>query len=77
MNKGMQTTRSMYLLLCMMLFSSSSLFSQVGWDKMEEIERHIIPPLFPDKNYGIINFGAKEGGGIRLSSRDQCRNIKM
>lgn len=62
MNKGMQTTRSMYLLLCMMLFSSSSLFSQVGWDKMEEIERHIIPPLFPDKNYGIINFGAKEGG---------------
>lgn len=54
----------MYLLLFMMLCSSSSLFSQVEWNKVEEIEKNIVPPIFPDVNYIITDLAQKMKKGL-------------
>ena len=60
----MKMRYSKYILLSLILFVSVSLFSQVEWDKVEEIEKNIVPPIFPDVNYIITDFGAKNEEGF-------------
>lgn len=54
--------RNLALLLLLLLATSTSGFAQNGWEYAKEIEKNIIPPVFADKNYNILHFGAEKGG---------------
>lgn len=50
-------------MLFLLLFISLPLFSQsTTWDTAQEILKRIIPPTFPDKEFSIVEFGAKGDG---------------
>ncbi|MCE5177604.1 MAG: glycoside hydrolase [Porphyromonadaceae bacterium] len=55
---------SRYILLFLTLFVSVSLFAGDGWERMKEIEKSIVPPIFPDENYLVTDFGAKNEEGF-------------
>ncbi|MFO7448350.1 MAG: glycoside hydrolase family 28 protein [Ignavibacteriaceae bacterium] len=36
--------------------------SKAGWENLDEILKNIVPPSFPDKEFNIVNYGAKGDG---------------
>ncbi|MBB4035421.1 polygalacturonase [Dysgonomonas hofstadii] len=58
----MMKTGNYILCLLLALAIPGLSFSQKGWDYVKEIEKNIKPPVFADKNYNIVHFGAEKGG---------------
>jgi polygalacturonase len=56
------------VLLCVCLLAIHPLFGQtepassIGWETLPSILANIVPPVFPDREFVITSYGAKEGG---------------
>jgi polygalacturonase len=49
-------------ILCLVLSTCSSTFAKVGWQQADEISKRIKPPVFPERNFLITDYGAVGDG---------------
>lgn len=49
-------------LLFLLLMTVSALSFSQGWQNVQEIEKNIISPVFADRDYNVLHFGAEKGG---------------
>ncbi len=54
--------RNYLLIFTLLLTIPLSVFSQMGWDYVKEIEKNIKAPIFADRSYNVLHFGAQKGG---------------